>query len=153
MMRRLALAGPLFLILPFLAGCNDEPNQSALRASLSGANEVPATTTAANGTTTLEIQSSTVLFRIELHSITGVMAAHIHSGAAGVNGPIRVTLYNGPTTGAVDGNLVQPTFTSSDVTGIAFNDLLNEMRNGSAYVNVHTTAFSAGEIRGQVQLD
>jgi len=60
---------------------------------------------------------------------------------------------NGPTTGSVDGNLVQATFTSSDVTGVAFNDLLNEMRNGNAYVNVHTTTFPAGEIRGQLQLD
>jgi hypothetical protein len=136
-----------------MVGCSDENSQNALRASLSGTNEVPATTTSANGTATFDIQGSTVLFRLELHSITGVTAAHIHSGAGGANGPIRVTLYNGPTTGSVDGDLVQATFTSSDVTGIAFNDLLNEMRNGSAYVNVHTTAFPAGEIRGQLQLE
>jgi hypothetical protein len=36
--------------------------------------------------------------------------------------------------------------------GVAnFDDLIAKMRSGDAYVNVHTVAFPAGEIRGQLK--
>ncbi|MBI4419614.1 MAG: CHRD domain-containing protein, partial [Gemmatimonadetes bacterium] len=39
----------------------------------------------------------------------------------------------------------------ADITGLSLDSLLVRMRNGSVYVNVHTTNFTGGEIRGQVQ--
>jgi hypothetical protein len=47
--------------------------------------------------------------------------------------------------------LIQGSFTAADVTGITYDQLLTEMRNGNAYANVHTTAFGGGEIRGQIR--
>ena len=41
---------------------------------------------------------------------------------------------------------------ASDVVGVTFDDLLANMRAGTAYGNVHTTQFPGGEIRGQVQV-
>jgi hypothetical protein len=119
---------------------------------LNGASEVPPVSTTASGAATFSQKDNTVNFKIVLSNISGVTAAHIHSGAAGVNGPIRVNLYTGPTTGALNGTLVEGTFTPADVNGISYNDLINEMKNGTAYVNIHTTTNPNGELRGQIQL-
>jgi hypothetical protein len=40
---------------------------------------------------------------------------------------------------------------SSAVTGVSYEELLNAMRSGNAYVNVHTTTYPGGEIRGIVR--
>ena len=40
----------------------------------------------------------------------------------------------------------------SQVTGVTFDELLSQMRAGTAYANVHTTQFPGGEMRGQVHL-
>ena len=52
----------------------------------------------------------------------------------------------------MNGRLVEGSFTAADVTGISFEELLAEMQAGTAYVNVHTTQFPGGEMRGQTQL-
>jgi hypothetical protein len=133
-------------------GCDNE-NEEEFRAALSGANEVPPTGSAATGTATFEREDTRVQFKVEVNNLTAVTMAHIHSGAAGTNGPIRVNLFLGPTTGAVNGTLAEASFTATEVLGITYDALLAEMRAGNAYVNVHSVAFPTGEIRGQVQLD
>jgi hypothetical protein len=135
------------------SACDDDENTTGMfSGTLNGANEVPPTTTDATGTLTLNFDGSTVQYRLEVRSIANVMAAHIHSGAAGSNGPVRVTLFGGPTTGPVDGVLAEGTFSSADVSGITFDALVQEMQSGSAYVNVHTTEYPDGLIRVQIQL-
>jgi hypothetical protein len=151
MMRRFALASCLILALG-LAACDDDENEE-FKATLSGANEVPATGSTATGTADFEREDQTYEFKVTVNGITGVTAAHIHSGAAGVNGPIRVNLFLGPTTAAVNGTLVEASFTAADVQGITLDALLTEMRAGTAYVNVHSVTFPGGEIRGQLQVD
>jgi hypothetical protein len=71
-----------------------------------------------------------------------VIAAHIHRGAAGTNGPIVVP-FVAPTTGMSQG-----------CVSVA-DALLNEIRSdpGGFYVNVHTTAHPGGEIRGKLTRD
>jgi len=142
------------------AGCNDATKDVAIyQATLSGGGEVPARGTAAAGAAGFNVEGTTVRYSIEVQSITGITGAHIHSGAAGVNGPIRIALYPGPgvnfsssPTGGLNGILIEGSFTAADVTGVSFDTLLAQMRDGSAYTNVHTTAFPGGEIRGQVHL-
>jgi hypothetical protein len=64
------------------------------------------------------------------------IAAHVHVGAAGVNGPIVFPLTIGP--GTLNG-----TFTPSAAQ-------LADLRAGNWYVNVHTAALPGGEVRGQL---
>ncbi|MBI3776283.1 MAG: CHRD domain-containing protein [Gammaproteobacteria bacterium] len=113
----------------------------AMVATLSGAQEVPAVTTTASGKAVFAVDPVTR----ELSGgvgYTGLSAtvAHIHTGAAGVSGPPAVTL-------RVDGNTSTATVPAGTVLTQAQYDAL---LTGGLYVNVHSTTFGAGEIRGQV---
>ena len=127
------------------------------QATLAGANEVPPRSTAASGAIGFTVRGTRVDYSIEVHGLGAIVGGHVHSGAAGVNGPIRIALFPGPGANAttnpltgVDGQLYEGSFEASDVVGITYEQLLNEMRAGTAYGNVHTTQFPGGEIRGQV---
>jgi hypothetical protein len=151
-------AWPLAVLLAAgLAGgaCEDATEgQEIYTTNLSGANEVPVRSTAASGFSQIVIDGDRVHYAVEIDDITNVFAAHIHTGATGVNGPVRVTFFNVPQTAPLSVSekhiLADGTFTASDVSGISFADLLAAIRAGNTYVNVHTTAFPGGEIRGQL---
>ena len=91
-----------------------------------------------------------------IHSVIGV---HIQNGNAQQNGPVVLILFGNPTmtgppTGAVNGVLSKGTSTASDLkgplAGKQLSDLVNLIKSGNAYVNVHTTQNPKGEIRGQL---
>jgi len=67
-------------------------------ATLTGANEVPAVTTTTTGTAVFGVINDTILtFRVDVAGMDSTTASHIHEGAAGVVGPVIVTLFTGPT--------------------------------------------------------
>lgn len=154
--RKYALTFGLCLALGLgAAACNDATkDKEFFEATLMGVNEVPPRSTAATGTAGIIVEGDTLHFSIEVENINNVVAAHIHAipGQAGVNGPVRFPFFAGRTSATGKTILVEGSFGPSNVTGITFAQLLNEMRNGNAYVNVHTTQFPGGEIRGQVRL-
>ena len=94
-------------------------------------------------------------FQLSLKNINGVTGANIHNGKQGENGPVVADLFNpsGPT-GAINGKLAAGTLTSSKLTGSLQNKelsaLVNMIRSGEAYVNIHTTQNQNGEVRGQI---
>jgi len=156
----LASAGALFAVMGFVSGgcTKGTEGMEVFEATLSPANEVPARSTAASGRVQYISDGTTVTYTIEVDDITNVIAAHIHSAPAGANGPIRVFFYGngspnpGPAVSFTDKSiLVKGSFTAANVSGVSFADLLNQMRNGQAYTNVHTTQFPGGEMRGQIQ--
>jgi hypothetical protein len=110
-----------------------------MQVALAGAQEVPAVTAAGSGVAELSVAGLTVQFTLSLSGLdaTEVTAAHIHQGAADVNGPVLYTLASTgftTTSGSVE-------LTSAD---------LEEMMRGNLYINVHTTANPGGEVRGQI---
>jgi hypothetical protein len=138
-------------------------------APLSGAEEVPPRVTPATGQADFVVRTNLSAFRFQLtvNNIMNVVAAHIHCGPPGVNGPIGVTLYMAaPGGGPISGVIAQGTITAPD-TGNACGwmtvaDVVTAMRTGNAYVNVHTNDgvpptntgpgdFPGGEIRGQIR--
>jgi len=85
-----------------VAACGEQISYPVLsteefNAGLTGAAEVPAVTTGATGTSIFAVFDDTVLsFRVDVADIDSTTAAHIHSGAVGVPGPVIVTLFAGP---------------------------------------------------------
>lgn len=132
-------------------GCQEDSDQEIFTAVLAGANEVPPVSTTGAGNAAVSIDGSQGTFTVDVSSLNDITAAHIHSGAVGVNGPVRVTLFAGPTTTiGARRTLTQGTFTAADVSGIDFDTLVQQLRSGDAYVNVHTTRVPSGEVRGQL---
>ena len=113
---------------------------------------------------------STVDFELIASNINNVIMAHIHCGAPGANGPFRMWLYPvigtsgaaGPSgSGPHDGVLASGSFSPAGVTCPSGMPLLDAIRAGLTYVNVHTNDgvdpnntgpgdFNGGEIRGQI---
>jgi Cu/Zn superoxide dismutase len=105
---------------------------------MSGAQEVPPNESTATGSATVTLNPFTnqVFLHMEFEGLSSAQtAAHFHLAAAGVNGPVIIPL---PTGSPVDG-----TFTVTDAQETA-------LLAGGIYLNVHTTMFPGGEIRGQI---
>jgi hypothetical protein len=91
--------------------------------------------------------ATVVCFGITVSGLsTTPILAHIHSGASGINGPIVVPLIppfrGNPGTSSACVSAAAATIAAIRADPAKFSKF---------YVNVHTTAFPAGAIRGQLQ--
>lgn len=115
-----------------------------LNANLSGANEVPAGSGDPDGTgfATLVIDTGdgtgvpTVRWQFNVSNIGDVILAHIHRAPAGTNGPVIVDF---------DARLNGSGLADADLTAVIANP-------AGFYINIHTTEFRSGAIRGQLQV-
>jgi hypothetical protein len=162
----------IVLVVTLALGLLVAPSASAgdnFVATLSGHQEVPARVTQAHGVAKFKLRDdgATLRFKLNVANINNPVAAHIHCGAVGVNGPVGVTLFTGPAGGgAVNGTLAEGTITAPDPgngcgwTGLAA--VVAAIQTGDTYVNVHTDDgvpppntgpgdFPGGEIRGQIR--
>ena len=120
---------------------------SPLATDLTGAEEAPGPGDPdASGQVSLTLNqgTGTVCFDASWADIDGtVVAAHIHPAPAGVSGPVAVPLFAGAFAGTDSA--------SGCVTGVD-SELVKEIRKSPEqyYVNVHSTVFPAGAIRGQL---
>jgi hypothetical protein len=111
--------------------------------AMTGANEVPAVTTTASGIAVLRLTSDKKLYAKV--TVTGLetgdtwTAAHIHRGAAGVNGAVMVGIY----ASAAEFGTVK-TITVDDATYAS-------LKNDALYVNAHSVNHASGTIRGQIR--
>jgi hypothetical protein len=114
--------------------------------ALTGASEVPGPGDAnATGTAslTLNLGQEEVCFDLAWAAIDGtVFAAHIHGAQAGVAGPVVVPLFSGSFSG---------TDSASACVSADRTLLLAIVQNPeNYYVNVHSSVFPAGAVRGQL---
>jgi hypothetical protein len=115
-------------------------------ATLSGANEVPAADPDGEGAAavTIDPANTEVCIDMRVANLDTVVAAHIHHAAAGSNGPVVV-----PAGGMSFANLPTPTSANCvDVDAMLIADMI--ANPASYYVNVHTSAYPAGAVRGQL---
>jgi len=164
MRRTILLTTLLVLALVPTAGAGER-----FVATLSGDQEVPARDTHAVGVAKFKVgeDGAALAFKVNVANINNVVAAHIHCGAVGVNGPVGVTLFAAPPgSGRTDGTLAEGTITAPDAgNACGWTDLaavLAAIAGGNTYVNVHTNDgvppantgpgdFPGGEIRGQIR--
>lgn len=122
----------------------------ALKATLKGANELPPAG-GATGTASVRVNLAAKRVCVTLtftnFGAAGALAAHIHQGAAGVDGPPVVTLGTAEVLAALDHHT--PARVCVNGLGTA---LLKNLRAhpGGYYVNIHNTQFSGGAARGQL---
>lgn len=108
---------------------------------LAGAQEVPPVVTDGRGRCQIVLaEDESTLDVTCVHNLDDANAAHIHLEERGVDGDIVVDLGDGSS----------PIRQTIDLTLPENNMLLNALRAGELYVNVHTPANTEGEIRGQI---
>jgi hypothetical protein len=103
--------------------------------------------------TETRVDVSTLFYRLYVRNITDVTAAHIHVGLPGEDGEVVAFLFSGGPTGEFNGQLAEGIITEADLIGpLAGNmaELVELLRSGGLYVNVHTVMNPGGEIRGQI---
>ncbi len=147
----------------------------SIREFLSGYEEVPAVSTAAEAQFRARINrdGTEIQYSLSYSGLEGdVQQSHIHLGQKGANGGITVflcsNLGNGPVgtqpcppapatiTGTLTDLDVSPNIPATQAArnqGIntgEFEELLKAMRAGVTYVNVHSTKFPGGEVRSQI---
>ena len=170
----LVLLIPVFSVATAASG--DDVN--AFRARLRGLNEVPPVATEASGSfsATLSSDGSTLSYTVSYTNLNAqILFSHIHFGfpreatgimvflcgpAAGAMGGPPAGTPNPPacpdtTSGTVSGSVTAANVIGPNSQGITpsadFAKVVQALRGGAAYVNVHTTRSPSGEIRGQVQ--
>lgn len=137
---RLAVLASLALALA--AGCASMGGGGGgVSVNLSGGQEVPPVTTQASGSGTITVGADkSVSGSVTTTGVAG-LAAHIHVGSAGKNGPVII-----PLTKSADGS------TWSVPAGAKLTDAQYESyKAGDLYVNVHSAANKGGEIRAQIK--
>jgi hypothetical protein len=142
-----SLAGALAFALVTATGAAQAATL-AYHATLNGASEVPPVRTAATGTASVEVDTSTKLLGwfIEFSGLSSPgTAAQIHCGAGpGANAGMSIGLtYPGIAGGFASPNLGTATSPLTDAQ-------LDDLKAGRCYINIQTTTHPDGEIRGQL---
>ena len=136
-MAALACTAALAIVAPAHA------EMKQMKAQLSGSNEVPPNDSKASGSVdvTYDTASKKVSWNGTYENLSGPpFAAHFHTGEAGKNGGVAVPIFSGA-------SAKSPFTGSATLTDAQARDLMA----GKWYVNIHTAAHKAGEIRGQVK--
>ena len=109
---------------------------------LSAAQEVPinASTATGNGFIAFDPVTKAFTARLALSGI-GATAAHIHTGAIGVNGAVLFPLTETASGSGVWAAAAGTTLTDAQIASLT---------SGGLYFNAHSAAFPGGEIRGQI---
>ena len=117
-------------------------------ATLSASDEAPpnASPATGSGTFTFDPSTSTTTYVLTYSGLVAtVTAAHIHAPAPpGVNAPVRVPIPGlTGTSGSVSGS-------TTTLLGMTPAQFAGNLTAGLAYVNIHSSTYPGGEIRGQL---
>lgn len=157
-----------------VALANGDRSRNSFSANLNGYNEVVggpgastgSISTRARGTfrATLRSNPARLEFTLIYSGMEGgtVTVAHPHFAQQHVGGGVFTFFCGGPKPACpTPGGTVRGEILASDIIGPtdqgveagAFGEFVRALRAGAVYVNVHSTNFPEGEIRGQVRLN
>ena len=136
---RMVLAAAMSVAALVSAGCAGMSHDHRLNVVLNGSEEVPSVVTSARGGGTITVGADRSVSGSVSTTGLNAIAAHIHQGARGQNGPILIGLVKG-------GESVWSVPAGARLTDAQYD----AFKAGHLYVNVHTAAHKGGEIRGQL---
>ncbi|MGV9453627.1 CHRD domain-containing protein [Streptomyces sp. NPDC003635] len=131
-------------------GGTADSGATVLAASLRGANEVSVGDPDGAALQFVEVKGDEVSVAVKWRGVDRPTALHIHQGAKGTNGGVKVDF-----TGLLTKSKSKSKGKGKTLTGsVQVQDaaLLDSLRSdpGSFYANLHTAAFPAGAVRGQL---
>jgi hypothetical protein len=170
--RKLALVFTVMVTVAALTGASyalargGDHGKKSFRASLNGWNENPSVVTPGDGSLRMTLDDDVLKFTLEYEDMQAdVTQAHIHIGGRFENGGISVffcgpqpaagdkpvcPLREGTVTGEIDAaDVIGPN--NQGVGPMEFDRLVEAIKHGDTYANVHTTRSPSGEIRGQIR--
>src|SRR5271170_7404599 len=175
-MYRTTLLGFILTAMTAAPAVIASPHPEKFRAEFSGFNEVGALNAQSGaifspGHGTLEVWldrvNQTLTFELSFWDLSApVTQSHIHFGKKHMAGGVMVFFCSNLATAPAGtqpcpaaGGTVTGTLTAANVLAIAgqgvtagdFQALVDALESDTAYANIHTTSFPAGEIRGQVR--
>ena len=143
-MRKVFLFATVITTSFIISSCTKQDsvtNQIPYQAVLLPSNEVPARASDGYGSATgfYNSDSKVITLRINYYNLKAALTAwHIHKAPSGVNGPV---IHNFGAAAPSDFMFISAPLTA---------DQENDLFTGNYYVNLHTSVFPGGEIRGQL---
>lgn len=139
-MNAISLLRPILAVAAFaLVSVSGMALAEEIKIKLSGDMEVPPVATMASGSGTIMVNADMGVSGSITTSGIVATAAHIHMGKAGMNGPVAIGFNK-----SGDNTWMLPEGAKFDAAQYqAYQD-------GALYLNVHSAANKAGEIRGQL---
>lgn len=176
----LAAVIPAFALIAGSVVAHDDEGRkdNRFRTNLKPTEEVPALSSVASGRfkATIDEANQTISYELSYEGLEGnVLQAHIHIGQLSVNGGISIFLCGNPPTvpaatvpqppacppspATVTGVLAANMIIGPNAQGVApfgpavneFQELVDAIRAGITYANVHSSKFPGGEVRGQIE--
>ena len=158
------LAGGAYAVAGGPNGPADPPNTKQFQARLNGFNETPSVSSTGWGQFDASLVDDTTLHYVFTYGgLEGgnSLFAHVHFGGRYIAGGVSFFLCGGSTKptpcpnveGTVEGDVTPADVIGPNGQGIeagSFAEILRAMRAGHSYVNIHTTRWAGGEIRGQI---
>jgi hypothetical protein len=150
------------------AGADFRKHQLFVRAWLTGFDETPSLSSPGRGffRAIVDEDAGTIQYWFTYDGVANITQSHLHLGEHHIMGGISVflctNLGNGtpagvqtcpPSPGQITGTIKAEHVIGPTAQGISpaeFAELVTAIRANSVYVNLHSTAFPAGEIRGQL---
>jgi hypothetical protein len=139
-MKRISAHSIAIVIAAALTAAAMAASAADIKVKLTGAQEVPPVKSMASGEAHFTVKDDmSISGSVKTEGIKGI-AAHIHDGASGQNGPVVVPL---TATGANEWSVPKDAkLTAAQV---------DRLKAGDLYVNVHSDAHKDGEIRAQLK--
>jgi hypothetical protein len=149
-----------FVFFVFVTSGNAAHDQFVCDLKVNKVGPKPANTSAhGNVIFDLDKDKKELSYKIQVADIEDVYMVHVHMGPSGKEGIIATWLYpvgdhnseNRTIEGKFNGTIAEGVIKKEDIMhGITFEELIESLKNGNAYVSVHTEKFVMGAIRGQV---
>lgn len=159
----------LALLLTASSAWAERDNDNLVSAKLQPRNEVPAVSSPASGRfkAVIDDAAQTIDYEFTFDGLqANILQSHIHFAQPNVNGAIVVwicgtTANPGPAgtqpcpqSGTITGTIRPANILTVTTQGIAtgeFTELVDAIRGGLTYVNIHTVQSPGGELRGQLK--